>query len=501
VSHQHTPLLFFFGRGLLYSIKSYSQLAMTVLDEMAGSGSNQTSGTLFNKEIQLILTGLVGKKRKAAQDLGGESSKKLSSRGMKEAKDFGEYEPDSEYDSNSGPDIDTPSTKKLPAQKDGSFERGDYVEGDDGDEDPGAYVTDRATQESTKSNNPSRHTRKSERSRSRTPVAEVREAYHEKLRLFSKEMNSFCDGEHLPIEGEGKAEIRSAPVQEEADGESSEGESTAASQNSSMVASDISDGYINNERRDQRFLIRVQRGDQADRLVMWDGLSREILLADDVGEEYFEHVREMEEGEEDSDKLINLMNSLICAPRARGKRDRGERLCIADTDPVDADIADHDQLHILKENCHKSTMGSNTTIASILSGSCGGDELQKDFRMELRDAVETFHTLDGDIKSLREFVGIVFLHRWCVPFEEVSDLMQVEDSANLQNVTDFQKKLRKCELFYKLRLIMPLHHFVVFVVGQGGLGDLGNCNDRNQRLQLWEKEIDNERKLHGFHYW
>jgi hypothetical protein len=216
VSHQHTPLLFFFSRGLLYSIKSYSQLATTVLDEMAGSGSNQTSGTLFDKEIQLILTGLVGKKRKAAQDLGGESSKKLSSRGMKEAKDFGEYEPDSEYDSNSGPDIDILSTKKLPAQKDRSFERGNYVEGDDGDEDPGAYVTNRATGESTKSNNPSRYTRKSERSRSRTPVDEVREAYREKLRLFRNEMNSFCDGEHPPIVGGGKAEIWSAPVQEQA---------------------------------------------------------------------------------------------------------------------------------------------------------------------------------------------------------------------------------------------------------------------------------------------
>jgi hypothetical protein len=234
---------------------------------------------------------------------------------------------------------------------------------------------------------------------------------------------------------------------------------------------------------------------------MWDGLSREILLADDVGEEYFEHVREMEEGEEDSDKLINLMNSLICAPRARGKCGRGERLCIADADPVDADIADHDQLHFLKEICHKSTMGSNITIASILSGSCGDDELQKDFRMELRDAVETFHTLDGDIESLRQSVGIVFLHRWCIPLEEVRHLMGVKDAANLQYVTDFRKKLRKCELFYKLRMIMPLHHFVVFIVGQGGLGDLGNCNDRNQRLQLWGKEIDNERKLHRFHYW
>jgi hypothetical protein len=183
---------------------------------MAGSGSNQTSGTLFDKEIQLILTGLVGKKRKAAQDLGGESSKKLSSRGMKEAKDVGEYEPDSEYDSNSGPDIDTPSTKKLPARKDRSFERGNYVEDDDGDEDPGAYVPDRATRESTKSNNPSRYTRRSERSRSRTPVDEVREAYHEKLRLFRNEMNSFCDGEHPPIVGGGKAEIWSAPVQEQA---------------------------------------------------------------------------------------------------------------------------------------------------------------------------------------------------------------------------------------------------------------------------------------------
>jgi hypothetical protein len=173
-----------------------------------------------------------------------------------------------------------------------------------------------------------------------------------------------------------------------------------------MVASDISDEYRFNERRDQRFLIRVQRRDQADRLVMWDGLSREILLADDVEEEYFEHVREMEEGEEDS-----------------------------------------------------------------------------------------------DIESLRQSVGIVFLHRWCIPLEEVRHLMGVKDAANLQYVTDFRKKLRKCELFYKLRMIMPLHHFVVFVVGQGGLGDLGNCNDRNQRLQLWGKEIDNERKLHRFHYW
>jgi hypothetical protein len=279
------------------------------------------------------------------------------------------------------------------------------------------------------------------------------------------------------------------------------GESTAASQNSSMVASDISDKYRFNERRDQRFLIRVQRRDQEDRLVMWDGLSREILLADDVGEEYFEHVREMEEGEEDSDKLINLMNSLICAPRARGKCDRGERLCIADADPVDADIADHDQLHILKEICHKSTMGSNITIASILSGSCGDDELQKDFRMEVRDAVETFHTLDCGIEAFRQSVSIVFLHRWCIPFEEVSHLMGFKDAANLQYVTDFHKKLRKCELFYKLRMIMPLHDFVVFVVGKGGLGDLGNCNVRNQRLQLWGKEIDNERKLHRFHYW
>ncbi|KAH8774140.1 hypothetical protein BGZ57DRAFT_382184 [Hyaloscypha finlandica] len=189
---------------------------------------------------------------------------------------------------------------------------------------------------------------------------------------------------------------------------------------------------------------------------------------------------------------MNLMNSLICAPRARGKCDRGERLCIADADPVDADIADHDQLHFLKEICHMSTMGSNATIASILSGSCGDDKLQNAFRMELRDAVETFHTLDGDIESFRESVGIVFLHRWCIPFEEVSRLMPLKDSANLQYVTDFQNKLQKCELFYKLRMIMPLHHFVVFVVGQGGLNDLGNCNDRNQRLRLWEKEIDNE---------
>jgi hypothetical protein len=313
-------------------------------------------------------------------------------------------------------------------------------------------------------------------------------------------MNSFCDGEHPPIVEGGKAEIWSAPVHEEADGELSEGQSTAASQNSSMVASDISDEYRNNERRDQRFLIKVQRRDQVDRLVMWDGLSGEILLADEVGDEYIEHVREMEEGEEDSDKLINLMNSLIRAPRARGKCDRGERLCIADADPVDADIAVHKQLHFLKEICHKSTMGSNVTIASILSGACGDDKLQKSFRMELRDAVETFHTLDGDIESFRQSVGIVFLHRWCIPFKEVSHLMPLKDSANLQYVTDFQNKLQKCELFYKLRMIMPLHHFVVFVVGQGELSDLGNCNDRNQRLRLWEKEIDNERKLNWFHY-